>query len=133
VIRLTKSPALPTHLLIDTDVENVFASLAVLDKTLAGGSDASSLGEGRTGTEDRGRKDGLEVVGGRRSSVGGRNGSLLQAVQLEIGLTERLGDLELKGLGDLVLRPRERKRNERAIPARRWQQGAIYSRARWLG
>jgi hypothetical protein len=86
-------------------VENVFASLAVLDETLAGGSDTSSLGEGRTRTEDRGREDGLEVVGGRRSSVGRSNGSLLQTVQLEIGLTERFGDLELEGLGDLVLQP----------------------------
>lgn len=84
-------------------MEDVFASLAVFDETLAGGSDAASLGEGRTRTEDRGREDGLEVVGGRGSSVGGSDGSLLQTVQLEIGLTEGLGDLKLEGFGDLVL------------------------------
>ena len=95
--------AAQTHLFVDTDVQDVLAPLAVLDESLGSRPDAAGLGHRRTGSKDRGGEDCLQVVGGRGSSVGSGDGSLLQTVQLKVGLTQRLGDLELQSLGHLLL------------------------------
>lgn len=90
-----------THVLVDTDVQNKLASSTVLDDALL---PSSRVGEHtRSLGEDGAREDSLQVVGGRRLSVGRGDGSLLQTVQLEVGSLEVLGDLDFKGVGNVAL------------------------------
>lgn len=89
------------EILIDANVQDKLASSTVLDDTLLSGSgvgeDAGTLGEDGAG------EDGLQVVGRSRSCVGGGDGSLLQTVELEIGLLEVFGDLDFKSVRNVAL------------------------------
>lgn len=93
-----------TYVFVNADVQDKLASSTVLDNALLSGSrvgkDARSLGEDRAG------EDSLQVVGRRRSCVGGGDSSLLQTEELEVGSLQVLGDLNLESVSDVALQRR---------------------------
>jgi len=77
-----------THLLVHADVKHILAMTTILGDTGRSGCDRSTARLRENGIVD----NSINEVGGSGSSVGGGDGTLLQAIQAEIGCTEVFGD-----------------------------------------
>lgn len=67
--------------------------------------DDTSLSERGSGSrrEEGGVENGLQVVGGSGLGIGGSDGSVLETVELEVGLLEVRSDLSLKHVLEVLL------------------------------
>ena len=111
-----------THILINTDVQDVFPVTAVLDNTLWSSLNRSH----RRTSEDGVREDSLEEVQRRRLSVGSGNSSLLDLEELGIRLLEVRGDLRFKSRSHVSLMrsisslfQTNRQTEEKGLPGRK--------------